>query len=237
MTDFLLIHGSCHGAWCWRDVIPALRALGHDARAIDLPGHGADRTPVEKATLDACAAAILTACTPDTVVIGHSWGGYPISAAAEAVPEQMRGLIYLCAYVPVSGLSMIDMRKRGPRQPLMPHVRRAEDGHSYTFDADAVPELFYHDCPEAAVTHALPRLCPQATAPQATPLTLSARWESVPKAYIRCTEDRAIPPEYQAEMVRDWPAHRVHALPTSHSPFFADPTGLARLADQIAATF
>lgn len=236
MSDFLLIHGSCHGAWCWRDVIPELEALGHTARAIDLPGHGKDQIPARAQTLDACAEAILTASTPDTVVVGHSWGGYPISAAAEAVPEQMRGLIYLCAYVPVSGLSMIDMRKRGPRQPLMPHVRRAEDGQSYTFDPEAVPTLFYHDCPEASVTHALSRLSPQATAPQATPLTLSTRWESVPKAYIRCTEDRAIPPEYQAEMVRDWPDHRVHSMPSSHSPFFADPSGLARLTDRIAAT-
>ena len=29
MAEYLLIHGSCHGAWCWRDVIPALEALGH----------------------------------------------------------------------------------------------------------------------------------------------------------------------------------------------------------------
>ena len=36
MAAFLLVHGSCHGAWCWRDVIPALDGLGHSARAVDL---------------------------------------------------------------------------------------------------------------------------------------------------------------------------------------------------------
>lgn len=235
MADVLLIHGSCHGAWCWRDVIPALQALGHSARAIDMPGHGEDPTPVSEVTLAGCRDTILAASNPETIVLGHSWGGYPISAAAEAAPERMRALIYLCAYVPVSGLSMIEMRKRGPRQPLMPAVRRAEDGLSYTFDPAQVPELFYHDCPAEAVEYAMPRLCPQATAPQATPLTLTARWQSVPKAYIRCAEDRAIPPEYQAEMVKDWPRERVFSLPSSHSPFFSDPSGLAALVDKIAS--
>ena len=39
MARFLLIHGSCHGAWCWRDLLPELAARGHEARAIDLPFH------------------------------------------------------------------------------------------------------------------------------------------------------------------------------------------------------
>ncbi|MDX2485617.1 MAG: alpha/beta fold hydrolase [Pseudodonghicola sp.] len=236
MADFLLIHGSCHGAWCWRDVIPALTALGHGARAIDMPSHGDDSTPLDQVTLAGCRDAILAASTPDTIIVGHSWGGYPISAAGEAAPEKMRALIYLCAYVPISGLSMIDMRKRAKRQPLMPAVRRAEDGLSYTFDPDRLRELFYHDCPDGTVAYAMPRLCPQATHPQTAPLTLTERYQTLPKAYVRCADDQAIPPEYQAEMVQDWPRDRVFSLPTSHSPFFAAPSALAALLDQIAAT-
>lgn len=236
MAKFLLIHGSCHGAWCWRDVIPALQALGHEARAIDMPSHGEDPTPVSEVTLEGCRDAILAASSPDTIILGHSWGGYPISAAAEAAPDAMRGLIYLCAYVPMSGLSMVDMRKRAARQPLMPAVRRAEDGVSMTFDPEQVPQLFYHDCPAEAVDYAMARLCPQAIRPQTTPLTVTERFAGVPKAYIRCEGDRAIPPEYQAEMTRDWPEGTVYTLPTSHSPFFSDPAGLAALLDRIERT-
>lgn len=234
MSEFLLVHGSCHGAWCWRDVIPALAALGHDARAIDLPGHGDNATPLAQATLEGCRDAVLAATTPDTIVVAHSWGGYPVSAAAEADPQAMRGLVYLCAYVPLSGLSMIDMRKRAERQPLLPALRRAADGLSYTFDPAQVPALFYHDCPAEAVAFALPRLCPQAIGPQATPLAVTGRLASVPRAYIRCTRDRAIPPEYQAAMVADWPRARVHDMASSHSPFLADPAGLAARLDSIA---
>ena len=72
MSDILLVHGSCHGAWCWRDLIPALQELGHSPRAIDLPSHGDDTTPVNAVTLDSYADAVLAASTPDTVVVGHS---------------------------------------------------------------------------------------------------------------------------------------------------------------------
>ena len=44
MARFLLIHGAGHGAWCWRAVLPLLRAMGHEAEALDLPSHGSDRT-------------------------------------------------------------------------------------------------------------------------------------------------------------------------------------------------
>jgi pimeloyl-ACP methyl ester carboxylesterase len=234
MADFLLVHGSCHGAWCWRDLIPALQAMGHTARAIDLPGHGDDATPPDRASLNGCRDAVLAAATPDTIVVGHSWGGYPISAAAEAAPDAMMALVFLCAYVPVSGLSMIDMRKRGPRQTLGNAVIRSDDGLSYTVDPVRVPDLFYHDCAPETVDWALARLCPQAIAPQDTPLILTDRFAGVPKSYIRCAGDRTIPPEYQASMTADWPQDRVHEMPTSHSPFFSDPDGLAALLDQIA---
>ena len=45
MPDILLVHGSCHGAWAFRDLAPALQDLGYTARAIDLPGHGNTPTP------------------------------------------------------------------------------------------------------------------------------------------------------------------------------------------------
>lgn len=237
MADFLLIHGSCHGAWCWRDLIPALIAAGHTARAIDLPGHGDESRDLGSVTLAETAEAIVAATTPDTIVLGHSWAGFPISAAAEAAPGALRGLIYLCAYVPVSGQSLIEMRKAGPRQTIGSAALKAPDGASYRIDPTEAPRLFYHDCPAEAVAYALPRLCAQPILPQDTPLTLGKNWQDTQKAYIRCTNDQTIPPEYQAQMVADWPRNTVHEMQCSHSPFFADPDGLADLIGHIAKDF
>ena len=49
MTTFVLIHGAWHGGWCWEKVAPLLEARGHRVLAPDLPGHGANRTPLSAA--------------------------------------------------------------------------------------------------------------------------------------------------------------------------------------------
>lgn len=234
MAEFLLIHGSCHGAWCWHRVIPALRALGHDARAIDLPGHGLDRTSLAEVTLDSYADAILGALRGRTILVGHSMAGYPITAAAERDPTSIAALVYLCAYAPATGVSLAQMRKAGPRQPLAPAIRVDARRIAFHFDPAMTAELFYHDCDAQARALADACLCPQPILPQETPLVLSHRSLDLPRHYIRCTEDRAIPPEYQATMAHDLPESHVTTLPSSHSPFFSMPFALADRLDAIA---
>ena len=233
MSDILLVHGSCHGAWCWRDLLPELRALGHAPRAIDLPGHGDDLTPVNDVTLDSYADAVLAASTPQTVVVGHSMGGFAISAAAQKNPAAMARLIYLCAYVPAPGMTLADMRKQAPSQPLMPAVRMADDGKSFTLDPTMTEALFYNDCPPGAAEFAIPRLCAQAIAPTTVALPDTRRAESLPRSYIRCMDDRTIPPAYQVTMTQDWPDKDVYEMATGHSPFLTDPARLARIIKTI----
>lgn len=234
MAEFLLIHGSCHGAWCWRDLIPALGALGHAARAIDLPAHGEDRTPASEATLALYADQILGAIDAPVTLVGHSAAGYPISLAAERAPEKIARLVYLCAYVPRPGMSMIDMRRAGPRQTLQGVVRAAPDGLTYTVDPARARDRFYQDCSDAAVAYAIPRLCPEPILPQSTALPPLSHWPGIEKHYILCDKDETIPPEYQAMMAAGFPPDCVTRLPTSHSPFLSAPELLARRLVAIA---
>ncbi|AWD22736.1 alpha/beta fold hydrolase [Fuscovulum blasticum] len=231
MAEVLLVPGSCHGAWCWHQVIPALAALGHSARAIDLPGRGADAA---RATLDDLAGAIVAALDRPTVVVGHSAAGYAITAAAERDPANMAALVYLCAYVPVSGQSLAQMRRAGPRQPLAGSYRLDAARTVFSFDPARVDDLFYHDCPAEDRALAARCLAPEPIAPQETPLRLTARSQDLPRHYIACTEDRAIPPEYQVVMAASVPEANRTALPSSHSPFFAMPQALAARIDRIA---
>lgn len=224
---FLLVHGSCHGAWCWRDVLPHM--AGHEVRAIDLPGHGADATPVGDVTLDMYADAILAACDGPTVVVGHSMAGFPISLAAEKAPEKVAKLIYVCAYLPVSGMSLADMRRAGPRQPLLDAI--IADGPAFRFDPAKIEDRLYHDCTHA-LDYARENLGPQPILPQNTAITLGDAFAATPKRYILCTEDRAIPPEYQAMMSGG--LEHVRQMRCSHSPFFAAPQELARNLIQLA---
>lgn len=233
MADFLLIHGSCHGAWCWRDVIPALGALGHAARAIDLPSHGSDATPPEMVTLDLYARAIADAVTPGTILVGHSMAGFPVTAAAELVPDRIARLVYLCAYVPMPGVSLAQMRRMAPSQPLIDAI--IVDLGRVTFRVDPAKAIakFFHDVDPVIARWAVAQLGAQPIAPQETPLWPD-RALRLPRSYVRCTEDRTIPPVFQSTMTEGWSAGTVHDLATSHSPFLSAPAALARLLDRIA---
>lgn len=224
MSEFLLIHGSCHGAWCWDDLIPHLQAAGHTARAIDLPSHGVDTTAPGDVTLDLYARAIVDAIDEPVVLVGHSMAGYPITAAANLAPEKISKLIYLCAYVPMADKSLADMRRMAPSQPLLDAVVVDADRVTFSVDLSQAAAKFYHDVPADRADWAVAQLCPQPILPQETAMTPA---HDLPRHYIRCLNDRTIPPEFQVTMTADWPAETVTEMETSHSPFLADPAGLA----------
>jgi len=229
---YILVHGSCHGAWCWRDVLPMLE----NAIAIDLPSHGNDTTPISDVTLDLYVDAVITEINklPEPVVlVGHSAAGVTIASVAERVPDRISRLIYLCAYAPKDGDALHVMRKRAKRQLVLPAVVRADDGLSYTVDPAKSPGIFYPDCSAESVEYALAHLGPQPTLPQETPVKLGANYESVPRSYILGEDDHTIPPEEQEKMVADWPEGDVHRLNCGHSPFFSQPEILTRLIGEI----
>lgn len=234
MANFLLIHGSGHGAWCFSDLIPKIEALGHSARAIDLPGHGQNPYPLGEITLDLYRDAILSEIQEPLILVGHSMAGFPISAAAEKDPSNITRLVYLCAYAPHHGASLVDMRKEAPRQPLMEAIEKTTDGLGFTVKPEKIRQVFYHDCSDEQIALAGKNLCIQAIKPQATSISLGDNYASVSKTYIRCANDQTIPPEYQTTMTKDWPEQDVYHMDTGHSPFFADPEGLAALLDQIS---
>jgi hypothetical protein len=103
-----------------------------------------------------------------------------------------------------------------------------------TYADDLIEALFYHDCPPGTLDHARSRLTPEPVAPTREPVRLTGRYGSVRRHYIRCLDDRAIPPRHQRLMSRGWPAGTVHEMACGHSPFFADPSRLAEILSEIA---
>jgi pimeloyl-ACP methyl ester carboxylesterase len=228
LPRLMLVHGSGYAAWCWAPVLPFLDNLGLNAKAIDLPGHGTDTTPLSQVTLDSYAAAILNALDGPTVLLGHSAGGFAITAAAEQAPVGwVRGLIYLCAYVPAPGRSLVEMRRAAAEQPLRGLLHKAPDGLSYSFHPEHAGPLLFSDCDGPVAREAMARMGPEPIAPQATPLSLSRRSQSLPRHAILTRRDRTLPPDTQRAMVADWPEDRISWLETGHSPFLSAPEGLA----------
>jgi pimeloyl-ACP methyl ester carboxylesterase len=239
---FVLIHGGFHGAWCWDRTIPALENLGHEAIAIDIPGHGERRN--EEATMANRLDAVLDVLQPGDVVAGHSGGGLEITRAADAAPDLVSHLIYVAAALPLEGMLMQEAlvyRDDGSTEVgydvtgMLKHLRFNDDGSMEFATAEGARELFYHDCDEATVRWAFERLTPETAGDTATtPVSVPRFWEAdLPRSFIVCLQDRA-----QPRWLADVTARRLGVEPltidASHSPFLSCPDELAQLL--IAAT-
>jgi pimeloyl-ACP methyl ester carboxylesterase len=240
MATFLLVHGALHGGWCWHKLVPLLEADGHRALAPDLPGMGADPTPLSEVTMDTWAAFIAERAREagePVILVGHSRGGAVISAAAELAPDAILGLIYLTALLLPDGKKPFDA-------PVAQDARSAaefkaqSDGISLRVDPEAARALFYNRASPEDAAWASARLCPEPMAPNIVPLTVSPeRWGRLPRAYIECLDDRTLPIGLQRAMHAALPCDPVVTMDSDHSPFLCAPRALAAHLTSIASVF
>lgn len=233
-VTFVLVHGACHGAWCWRQVQAALVQEGHQVLVPDLPGLGGDRTPLAEATFAAGVERIcdlLTRSAEPVILVGHSLGGMYITQAAEEYPENIRWLAYLSALLPSHGeSSLIALQRTAEENPeVLTCAEVDEDAMRLRFPAAV--NWFYHDCAPAAIALAERHLKPQPMRPLHTPVTLSRRFAGVPRAYLSCTDDRVLTPRSQHQLYTRTPCERVISLQSGHSPFLSMPLYLAMCLD------
>lgn len=105
---FVLVHGACHGAWCWYRVVTRLRSEGHRVTALDMAASGADPKRAEEVgsvsdyfrPLMEFMEALPPAPEERVVVVGHSMGGISISVAMERFPHQIALAIFVTAFMP-----------------------------------------------------------------------------------------------------------------------------------------
>jgi pimeloyl-ACP methyl ester carboxylesterase len=123
MTTFVLVPGAWHGGWWYEPLVARLVAAGHRAVAVTPSGLDPEAPPSDRAVnLDQHVAEVTAAVRAaagterDVVLVGHSYGGCLINGAADAVPERVRALVYLDAFVPEDGdscWSMANDEERG----------------------------------------------------------------------------------------------------------------------------
>ena len=99
-------------------------------------------------------------------------------------------------------------------------------------DAQEEPEIqnaFAHDIPVEAFNGAKPYIVPEPSAPLMYELEITdENFGSIPKYYIECTEDRAIPIEIQRAMYHD-KVEGVFTINSSHTPNFSQPEKVAEI--------
>lgn len=230
MSTYLLIHGSWHGGWCWYKLLPRLERAGHRVVAPDLPSLGIDKTPIAQISLDTWTDSVcqqLDAQAEPVILVGHSRGGLLISQAAEQRPDKGKTLVYLCAFLLRNGEALLPVVQEDGGSLVLPNLVLAVDQTSATVRPEALQETFYGGCSAEDVALARLLLAPEALAPLATPIRVTeANFGRVPRVYIECLRDNAIPPRLQKQMYTTLPCQQVIAMDTDHSPFFSAPEEL-----------
>jgi pimeloyl-ACP methyl ester carboxylesterase len=109
---YVLVHGAFAGGWIWRDVAAGLRAAGHHVATPTLTGLGERRhvgqgVDLETHIEDVLAHLEMEGLT-DVTLVGWSYGGMVITGVLARIPEMVKAMIYLDAFVPANGKALAD---------------------------------------------------------------------------------------------------------------------------------
>jgi pimeloyl-ACP methyl ester carboxylesterase len=231
---FVLVHGAWHGGWCWRRVADRLRRAGHAVLTPTLSGLG-ERSHLLQSGIDLAThvADIVNVMQwerlADVVLCGHSYGGFVISGVAEVIPDAIRAIVFLDAFLPENGDTILKLTGPAVRDAIRAALQRGEL---------AVPprpaEAFGVN---AADRQWVDSLCvPQPIGTFTSPIALSGARERIArKTYIRAKAydnpafDRAL------SVAQSDPSWRCYEIACGHDVMVDRPDRLSELLLQAAA--
>ena len=229
---YVLVHSAWLGAWQWENVAKPLMAAGHTVITPDLPGHGNDKTSPADITMQDYVNTlvdILDRQENPVILVGHSFNGITISRAAELRPQKVKKLVYLTAFLLPNGGSFLGAVQGVEGSKAVENFRLSDDKtYAYVVEEE-IQNAFAHDIPVEAFNGAKPYIVPEPAAPLMYELEITdENFGAIPKVYIECTEDRAIPIEIQRAMYNNQ-VEEVFSINSSHTPNFSQPDEVASI--------
>ncbi|MGW6698323.1 alpha/beta fold hydrolase [Nocardia sp. NPDC055049] len=222
MATFILVPGAWHGSWTFEAVTPLLEAAGHTVHALTLTGLRPDEDDltVARANLDTHADDVVrlleTAQITAATLVGHSYGGMVISAAADRAAGRISRLVHLDAYVPRDGESCWSLTTEAYRQSFV----------------DGAADTGYAVRPPFRAPHGgEPRRRPHPLASLVQRIRLTGAVDRIPRRdFIYCSgwEDDTPFAGLRARL-RAAPGWHVHDIPSGHNAMREAPGAVADL--------
>jgi len=217
-ATFVLVHGAWFSGWCWRRVTPLLRGAGHRVFTPTLTGLGerahlfAREIDLDTHVTDIVSMLELEDLT-NVVLVGHSYSGMVITAAAQKAAHRLRELVYLDAFLPDHGKSLNDFL---PEPHLGVDGRVAPLDVRTTFDITRAQDLNW----------ILPRLRDQPAKTFSQPVVISEPL-SLRQTYIQTSP---LPPFVSAaECARRRGLRSLELMSAHHCPMVTQPEELVSL--------
>ncbi|MCX4091890.1 alpha/beta fold hydrolase [Nocardia sp. alder85J] len=219
MATYVLVPGAWHGAWAFETVVPLLERAGHTTHALTLTGLRPedDDATVATANLDTHAADVLAlldrAHLTDVTLVGHSYGGMVVAAAADRAHGRISRVVHLDAYVPHDGESCWSATTEAYRQ---------------AFVAGAVTTGYAVRPPDRPGRD--PRRRPHPLASLVQTIRLTGAFDRIPRReFVYCSGWEGTPfTDLRTRLAAD-PHWRVHELPTAHDAMREAPAAVADL--------
>lgn len=220
---YVIVHGAMGGSWDWRVVDSLLTLRGNRVVRPTLTGLG-ERVHLASTSIglgthiDDVVNAILWEGLRDVVLVGHSYGGMVITGVADRIPDRIGRLVYLDAFLPVSGEAALDLADSIGATYMRANIRGEFIVPTWVVDDSAIPR----DVPQ-----------PLRTFTDTLRLTNPVA-ERIPAAYILTVEPGKTPDPFQRfadrAAARGW---KVYQMKADHVPERSAPAALAQLLEQL----
>ena len=230
--NIVLVHGAWSDGSAWDAVVPLLEAKGCNVTVVNLPGHANDKTPFSAITLQSYVDVVKEAIgnNKQVTLVGHSMAGIVISQVAEEIPNSIKGLVYLAAYLPINTQSLLDLAKIDAGSHVGKHLKIDENSASAIVAKDGIIDVFFADAPADRQQKLADGVKPEPLMPFVTPVRLTEEnYGGVEKIYIYTTNDHAVSYPAQQAMVKSTKVKKEYILESGHTPFISMPKKVAEI--------
>ncbi|WJX89757.1 hypothetical protein P8452_71727 [Trifolium repens] len=215
---YVLVHGSCDGAWCWYKVKPLLESAGHLVTLVDLAASGTNLKKIEDVnTISEYSEPLLQLMDTippkeKAILVGHSFGGLSIALAMEQFPEKVAVGVFLTAFTPdIEHNASYVMEKYIENTPaaewLDTEFSHSGNKKSMIFGPKFLSKKLCQQSSiedrELAKTLLRPGSLFMEDLIQQKNLFSKKGYGSVPSAFIVCNDDLAIPSKFQHWMIQN----------------------------------